>query len=138
MPRAVPTGTLPAGVARDPTNSLALAPGMATGWICGTSMPFPVELLSTWTQNGTHDNFRRCFGSFVSGFRKGVLHMPRSRNARDGCDPSSPRVALSWLPFCAHFSTLVGTAIPRARDALLTVRFPWASRVRDARGVRPY
>lgn len=106
--RAVPTGTLSAGSARDPTNSLALAIGWQRVGTAGRRWPFTKEPLSTWTQNDTHDNFWRFFGPFASGFQKGVRHIPRSRNARDGCDPSSPRVTLSWLPFCAHFSTLVG------------------------------
>ena len=112
--RAVPTDTLPAGVARDPTNSLALAIGWQRAGSAGRRWPFPIELLSTWTQNGTHDNFRRCFGSFASGFQKGDRHIPRSRNARDDCDLSSPRVTLSGLSICAHFSTLVG--IPRSHE----------------------
>lgn len=106
--RAVPTDTLPAGVARDPTNSLALAIGWQRAGSAGRRWPFPIELLSTWTQNGTHDNFRRCFGSFASGFQKGDRHIPRSRNARDGCELSSLQGTLSGLSICAHFSTLVG------------------------------
>lgn len=55
-----------------------------------------------WAQNGTHANSERCFVPGAPGFRKDARHMPRSRDPPSCCDPSSPRVTLAWVPFCAQ------------------------------------